>query len=481
LADLKVAREYYLPGYYNNSRRIGSSVRLVLSDSFRWPKDMKWYPDYEDGLYDDKARLAKKYDELIAQNEKLIRKQKLQDWLPNGKLRNADGTVQDISYSCGDFAHSNGPTKLGLVTVATINLQDSAPNLTRTSIVGESGQVFASKNNLYIANEHWWWWPAPGQTDYTYLHKFDITDPNKAVYVASGGVDGHIVDQFSMDEDSAGFFRVATTISSRVADQNNPWGRIETTNKISVLGENNGALNVVGQTPEIAKGERIFSSRLLEGKGYVVTYHQVDPFFTVDLSDPTNPHVVGELKIPGFSTYIHPLDADHVLTIGTYIPENSTDWRLRSLQLAIFDVSDFANPKQTFTQKVGDGYSWSEAAYDHHAFNYFKEKKQLAIPFYDWDYQQTGDGYWSTFKSEIRVFGIDTQTGITPVGSLSMADLYQSYSYNNWTWYWSPWVRRSVMADNYVYAISDAGIRVADIANLSQPVATVQFDGYSYP
>lgn len=481
IGQLKVAREYYLPGNYSNSRRIGSSVRLVLSDSFRWPKDMKWYPDYEQGLYEDKARLSRKYDELMDSNEKLIRQQSLNEWLPEGKLKNPDGSEVDIAYQCSDFSKSNAPTKLGLVTVATINLADPGPNLHRTSIVGESGEIFASHNNLYVANQHWWWWPAPGQEDYTYIHKFDITDPDKATYVASGGVDGHIVDQFSMDEDAAGFFRVATTISTRVSDPNNQWGRIETTNRVSVLGENSGQLDVVGKTPDIAPGERIYSSRFIEGRGYVVTYRQVDPFYTIDLSNPADPKVVGELKIPGFSTYIHPLDANHVLTIGTYIPENNTNWQARALQLAIFDVSDFANPKQTFTHTVGTAYSWSEAAYDHHAFNYFPEKKQLAIPFYDWNSSYSGDQYWTGFISELKVFGIDTQTGITAKGSLSMADMYQTYNYYNWTWYWTPWVRRSVMADNYVYAISDAGIRVADIANLGSPVATVQFDGYSYP
>ncbi|MBL9039614.1 MAG: beta-propeller domain-containing protein, partial [Archangium sp.] len=329
------------------------------------------------------------------------------------------------------------------------------------------------------------WWPQPGQRDATYLHQFDISHPDGAVYAGSGVVDGSIVDQFSMDEWN-GHFRVATTVQSRVPDTQNPqntWGRIETTNRVSVLRNVNGSLDVVGQSAELAPGERIMSSRFIEGKGFVVTFRQVDPLFTFDLTDPTNVRKLGELKIPGFSTYLHPIDADHLLTIGTYVPEpvngQPQDWRARALQLAIFDVSDMANPRQTFTQLVGTAYGWSEAQHEHKAFNYFPAKKLLAIPFASWESDwSSGSSYWSSFTSDLRVFGVDATTGFTPRGAVSMRDLYQVHNYGNWSYYWTPAVRRSVMADDYVYAISDAGLRVAHISNLSAPLATAQLERY---
>ena len=472
LAAPRVQQEYYLPGYYSNSRRIGSSVRVVLSDSFRWPAGVQWWPTSTDGgLYQDASRFAAAIDELIANNERIIRAASLQDWLPPGKRKLEDGSEVDLTYSCSDFSRSNAPTLLGLLTIATLNL-DTPGNIARTSVVAEAGEVYASQKNLYVANRHWWWWPEPGQSSYTYLHKFDITDPDRAVHVASGGVEGDIVDQFSMDENAAGFFRVATTISTRVEDPDQWWGRLETNNRVSVLGEQSGRLEVVGQTPDLAKGQRITSSRFFEDKGFVVTFRQVDPLFTLDLKDPTNPTVVAELEVPGFSTYLHPLDANHLLTIGTYVDPANT--QSRSLQLAIFDVTDMANPRQTFTQQVGTAYGWSEAQYEHKAFNYFPARKLLAIPFYDYLPNQTSD-YWTSFVSDLRVFEVDPATGFTPKGALSMKDAYVASNDWGWTYYWSPWVRRSVMADQFVYAISDAGIRVADVANLSQPLGTVMF------
>jgi len=469
-----VLEQFYLPGGYDSSRRIGSSVRAVLSDSFHWPPDVKWWPAYDPFIYQDPNRLARALDDLIASNEAIIRRQPLDAWLPHGTRKLPDGSTVDIGYNCSDFSKANAPTRLGIVTVATLDL--SQPDqLSRTSIMGEPGQIYASPSSLYVGSNHWWWWPQPGQVDYTYFHKFDITRPDKTVYVASGGVRGTILNQFSMDEDSSGFFRVATNISTRVADPQFPWGRLSTTNRVSVLAERRGALQVIGQTEELSPGESIYSSRFLGNRGFVVTFRQVDPLITLDLSDPEHPKKVGELKVPGFSTYIHPLDDNHILTLGQYVPE-SGDWRSRAIKLSIFDVSDLSQPNEKFTQLVGTAWGWSEAAHQNKAFNYFPEKKLLAIPFSDWNSYAGCATYWCAFVSDLRVFEIDVANGIQPKGALGMRDVYESINVNGWTYYWAPHVRRSVLADNFAYAISDAGIRVADVDSLSQPIRTVLFE-----
>jgi uncharacterized secreted protein with C-terminal beta-propeller domain len=154
------------------------------------------------------------------------------------------------------------------------------------------------------------------------------------------------------------------------------------------------------------------------------------------------------------------------------------DWRQRALQLTIFDVTDMRNPKQAHTQLVGTSSGYSEAQHDHKAFNYFPAKKLLAIPFIDWNWGATGDSYWSSFTSDLRVFSVDPVTGFTPKGAISMRDLYQVEQWSNWTYYWSPQVRRSVMADDFVYAISDSGIRAANVTNLSAPLSTARFNRY---
>jgi uncharacterized secreted protein with C-terminal beta-propeller domain len=465
---------------------VGASVRLVISDNFNFPSTVRWWPDGKGtNLWDpaNKARKVEEFNKLIAENEKIIRAQSLAEWVPAGSVT-IGGQTSSAPHECSKFQKVNAPTRLGTVSIVTLNLSNPT-EIDRSSIIAEAGEIYASQKNLYVATRHWWWWPAPGQRDTTYLHKFDISNPDAALYVASGSVDGHIVDQFSMDENAKGFFRVATTTMFRVPDPMNPnnwWGRVETVNHVNVLAEKSGALEVVGQSEDLAAGERITSARFIEDKGFVVTFRQVDPLFTFDLSDPTNPKKLGELKIPGFSTYLHPMDANHLLTIGTYVPEPvngvQPDWRQRALQLTIFDVSDMTNPKQAHTQLVGTSSGYSEAQHEHKAFNYFPAKKLLAIPFIDWNWNATGDAYWTYFTSDLRVFSVDATTGFTPRGAISMRDMYQVERYSNWTYYWTPQVRRSVMADDFVYAISDSGIRAANVANLAMPIATARFVRY---
>ncbi len=484
LANPVATQEYFLPGWYNSGRKVGDSVRMVTTDSFHFPPTMQWWPDWQSNFNTDDNARKQAFNDLIAKNEKLIRDQKLSDWLPAAELTLGGKTVE-LPQACTSFSKVNAPVRLGTITVTTFNLSKPG-TLDRESIVGESGQIYASQKNLYVATQHWWWWPAPGQKDTTYVHKFDISNPDQAIYVASGKVDGHIVDQFSMDENDQGFFRIATTTGERVVDPANPqnwWGTLQLTNHVNVMSEKDGYLKVLGTSASLADGERIMSSRFLGDTAYVTTFHNVDPFFTFDMKDPTNPKMVGQLQVPGFSSYIHPIDASHVMTIGTYMPapdpNGNTNWNERHLQLALYDVSDLANPKQSFTQAVGTAYSWSDAQYDHKAFNYFGAKQLLAIPFADYDWGQTGDAYWSAFISDLRVFKVDPQLGFTPMGAVSMNDMYQVQQYYNWTYYWLPNVQRSVMADDFVYAISNAGIRVANIADLTKPVATAEFDRYS--
>jgi hypothetical protein len=494
IGSLKVVAEHWLPGHYDRSRRVGSSVRVVLTNSFSWPSGVELYPPYE--LFPSGPDTAEERKKIVAgwipgakqRNESLIRGRSLAEWLPSSKRRLASGQLVDVGYSCTDFARANAPVRLGLVTVATLNLDHQEQPPQQTSIVGEAGEIYASQESLYIATPHWWWWDAIGQDSHTYIHKFDITSPDKAIWVASGGVAGTIVDQFSLDEHQNAL-RVATTISRRVPDPEHPswwWGRVETRNRVSVLRENAGALEVIGETPDLAAGEQIYSSRFLGKRGFMVTFRRTDPLYTLDLSNPYQPRVAGELKVPGFSTYLHPLDENHLLAMGTYLPDpgetGEVSWSERRMKLTLFDVSDFENPKEKFSHLIGTANGWSEAAYEHKAFNWFPERKLLAIPFSDYrnDLSLTG-GYWDYFISEVRVFSVDVKSGIAARGALSLADVFITQKYNNWSWYYTPWIRRSVMAsdqagNDFVYAVSDAGIRVANLAAPSTALGTVLFD-----
>jgi hypothetical protein len=473
LSAPQVTGELYLPGGYHDARLSGGSVRLVLNESFSWPAGMRWYPDYDPDLWKDTSRLERAIDSLMDTNEQLIRARSLSDWRRDGYFKQPDGTQVPLPQDCRDFHRTNAPTQLGYVTVASIDLDAAvaqAPG--RTTLVAQPGILYSNGSALYLTAQHWWWWLEPGQRDYTYIHKFDLEQSQRARYVASGTLEGYLLDQFSLDEHE-GVLRAATTLSRRVEEAGNPWGRIETTNRVSTLRQDGNRLELLGRSEDLAKGERIYSARFLGNKGYVVTFRQVDPLFTFDLSDPAHPRKVGELKVPGFSTYIHPLGDSHLLTVGMQVPENG-DWRTRSLKLSLFDVSDLAHPREAFTQLVGSPSSSSEALYDHKAFNFFAAKGLLAIPFTDWVPSYSGY-YWDFFVSDLRVFRVDTATGFTPLGSLSMTDLYRTQATSRWSYWYMPYVRRSVMADDYVYAISDAGVRVSHVNQLSTPLATTRF------
>lgn len=475
LASPQVVGELFLPGAYDDARLAGGAARVVLREQFEWPSGVRWYPESDDGsLWKDTKRMEAALDALMVENERLIRARSLSDWLQQPGWRRADGTVETWTRDCQGFHRTNAPTRLGFVTVASLDLDApvvQAPGL--TTLVADTNLVYATATSLYLSARHWWWWEEAGQSDYSYVHKLALTQPHRAHYVASATVEGQPLNQFSFDEHE-GVLRVATTLTRRVKDPASRWGRTETSSRVSTYGQQGDRLALLGQSAELAEGERIFSARFLGTKGYVVTFRQTDPLFTFDLSDPTNPHKVGELKVPGFSTYLHPLGDTHLLAIGEHRGEDG-NWTSRSLKLTLFDVSDLANPREAFTQQVGSLSSYSEALYDHKAFTWFAAKGLLAIPFVDWNWTNGTGDYWSNFTSELRVFRVNPATGFVPVGALSMKDLYQTVSTPQWSYSYVPYVRRSVMADDYVYAITDAGVRVSRVEQLTEPLATVRF------
>ncbi|RYZ43238.1 MAG: hypothetical protein EOO72_06915, partial [Myxococcaceae bacterium] len=478
VANPTVVDQVYLPGLFTQARRVDSSVRLVLSEAFRWPAGVRSWVNYTEELYKDEDKLDDAIDAQIAANEKLIRANTLDQWLPAGRRVDAAGVTTALPVSCGDFYRSNAPSALGFVTVASLDLDARTAAPGRTSLVAEPGTVYASKDSLYLAHSHYWWWPEVGQKDFTYLHKFDLRQPGRAVYAGSGTVEGMPINQFALDE-YEGVLRMATTVTTRLPEPEHEdwwWGRTTTASRVTTLGLKNGHLAELGRSEDLAEGERIFSARFVGPRGYVVTFLQVDPLFTFDLSDPAHPRKVGELKVPGFSTYMHPVGDHHLLTLGIHTDPNGGCCGSRALKLSLFDVGDMANPKEVSTQLVGEAYGWSEALYEHKAFNYFAAKGLVAIPFTDYSRSYgSSEDYWSGFRTDLRVFRVDLSAGISPVGAVPMSDLFKTQNLPQWSYYYTPDVRRSVMADDYVYAISDAGVRVSKVQSLQTPLVTVPF------
>ena len=483
----RVLRELFLPGSYKAARRVGASVRVVFNDNINWPGGLKWYPDYKPGQdYSDISWREEAYRQLMRKNARLIKEHPLADWLPEGYVKEQGGKKTPHTYSCGDFYRPNASVELGLVTVLSLDLDKPHAAPGRTSILGKVDMIYANQSSLYLANRHWWRSinrPTDSR-DHTYLHKFDIKDIKSAKYVASGGVEGSLLNQFAMDEHK-GFMRLATTRSEVVKESSNGWSTTEPVNRITVLAEKAGRLEEVGKSKDLARSERIYSARFMGDRGYLVTFRQVDPLYTMDLSNPYKPRVVGELKIPGYSSYIHPVGKNHLLAMGMHIPAPGTgSWQDRALKLSIFDVSNFSSPKETLSYKIGSVYGRSEALSEHKAFNFYSERNLLAIPFSDWDYSKSGADYWKSFVSELKVFKVDVNNAsIKEVGALSMADMFEKkYGSNKYGYYYGYnwWVRRSVMAtdqqnSDFLYAISDVGIRVSSLSSPATVLAEAGF------
>jgi len=465
MSNPKITAEIRLPGSYQSARRINDRVRVVMSDDFPFPDGVKYWPDLPPGATTDERNKA--FDALEAANEALIRGRSLDDWLRKGELEIPGGATTPISYNCSDFSLSSAPTRPGLLIVATVDLTDDSLK-SRSAVLAEPGTVYASKETLYVATSHWWWWPEPGQTDASYIHAFDLTDPDTAPYLGSGTVDGTVDDQYAMDE-FAGALRLATHLTTRV-DDGTTWGTLKASNRISVLKLQGGSLALIGKTDDYGAGEQTYGTRFVGTRGFVITAKQVDPLFTFDLGDPTHPVKVGELQMPGFIAYLHPIDDTHLLGIGREVTITQTS-ETAQVKVALLDVSDLANPQVLAVQLVGQGFAYSDALWDPHAFTWLPSEKMLAFPFAD---------FASTnFVSDLRLFKVDPATGIQALGSLSMADVFLTYSYENWSWSWSPFVRRGILAADasgqYVYAISDAGVRSAKVANLPAWLQTVKF------
>lgn len=201
----------------------------------------------------------------------------------------------------------------------------------------------------------------------TIIHKIAISG-SRLEYQNFGEVPGYVLNQFSMDEDN-GYFRIATTKSGSWSDIQ--YENKESYNNLYVL---NKDLKVVGRLEELGETERIYSVRFMQGRAYMITFRETDPLFVIDVSDPKNPEVLGKLKIPGFSNYLHPYDNTTLIGVGQ---ERGTS---RGLKLSLYDVSDVENPKEIDKYVFEDLYSSSLAQTDHKAFLFSKEKNLLVLP-----------------------------------------------------------------------------------------------------
>lgn len=371
-----------LEGSYQSARMVGGTVRMVLvtdppSVEQTWPQDGKLSSE----------------EEAAEINRQLIRDTEIDDWIPHVQTLDPAGraTSTERLLECSDISRPRDPAGLSTMTVLSFDIDSGTPAPTSgAGLVATGSTVYASTDRLIVATNRWdpWRWTDDQASEWTDgtvrtdLHSFDISAPDDTTYRASGTVDGYLLSQWALDEQD-GVIRVATTTDPRSASQHSQ-------SSLVMMREDGDALSETGRVDGLGVTEQIRAVRYLSPDlAAVVTFRQTDPLYLIDTSDPTTPQVTGELKIPGYSAYLHPLDEDTLLGVGQDAdPETG---QTNGLQVSVFDLSDLSAPEQTevLTWENGD----TSVEWDHRAFTYWPGTEQVFIPMSSWS--EKGDGQFS--------------------------------------------------------------------------------------
>ncbi|AUX27465.1 hypothetical protein SOCEGT47_080560 [Sorangium cellulosum] len=459
-----VVKELYFEGWYASARRDGQHVRTVLTGGAHGPA-LRYWPEAMTESPSSAEAWRAAFEQLRAENTAIIEGAPVSTWLPY-RFEERGDAVALLEARCSDFyVPEAGTTSYGLTQIEAIDLDHLDREPASTSVIGATDTVYASHDALYVAARGWQeplsradLGDEPVILDATHLHKFDLTaDPSQPRYVASGSVPGHLLNQFSLDEHD-GRLRIATTAQLASATA---W---TTANNVFVLEERGAALARVGAVLDLAPGEQIRSARFVGDRGYLVTFRQVDPLFVLDLADPAAPAVTGELKIPGFSEYMHPMDDGHLLTIGR---DGTDDGRVTGVALQVFDVTDPTAPALLHKETLEAPNAHSPAEHDHKAFTYDGERGLLAFPLVS-SARDTG-----AMESALQLYHVDLDDGFRWLGAVDHSAFFDATP-DDWGCYaYLPEVRRGLFIEDHVYSISLGGVIASSLDDLATPVASL--------
>ena len=409
----ELERTVEVEGYYLSSRMIGDDVYLVSNKNI-----------YIHLLKDNAC------DEL----EEDYFKPKYIDTKLGKEVRYID---YDCIYYIPEFEDTS------YLNIAAFNIKNEEPVNIETYL-GAGDEIYASNTNLYVTKGKYNYEENDGNYDVdTEIYKFKLKDAT-CTFEKLGTVPGTVLNQFSMDEKD-GYFRIATTNSSS-------WNSEDNTNNLYILNEN---MEIVGKLEGLAEGEKIYSVRFMGDRAYMVTFVQTDPLFVIDLSNPTTPTVLGELKIPGYSKYLHPYDDTHLIGIGedTKVVNYGYGDQVitNGMKMALFDVTDPNNPVEMYNVKIGEKGTYSEVLNNHKALLFSKEKNLIAFPI-----SITEDDYNVTFQGVI-VYGVSLDKGFELKGKISNAqsDMDKYYSRNT--------VQRIIYIGDTLYTLSRDLIKATDM------------------
>jgi hypothetical protein len=354
--SMKVLQRLTFEGRYLSARLVRGSARVVFTSSV--PNDLHFF----------RPRHYAFPQEALERNRAVIASSRAANWLPSYELRNVRTKAKaSRSVQCRHVSRPPVFSGFGMLTVLTIDLDQGLEPVETDAILGDGEIVYASEASLYVATQRWPGQPVPGllsapPTQATSLHKFDISPPTRTAYRASGVVTGNLLNQWSLSEHD-GVLRVASTKN----------GAAESL--VTTFRERSGELVELGHVSGLGRGERIFGVRFIGDVGYVVTFRQTDPLYTIDLSSPDRPRRLGELKIPGYSAYLHPAGENLLLGLGQ---DATGEGMTFGTQLSVFDVSDVKKPIRLHRRTIEGGSS--EAESDHHAFLYWGRERLAVVP-----------------------------------------------------------------------------------------------------
>lgn len=377
--------------------------------------------------------------------------------------------------------------------ISMVDLKNPYADVTVNSYLIDIQNAYVSENNIYLLDEKYdynYTTPSPFiifglkgvfelkdySEDYDYtseqttsIYKFNILDNGTIDFACKGEAKGNTINQYSVDEYN-GYLRVA------LYDRDG--------SRVVVLDKD---LNEVGKTPDLARGENMYSSRFIGNRAYLVTYRTMDPLYAIDLTYPSHPTVLGELKIPGYSTYLHPYDENHLIGIGMETEEHvnrdytgkviSTTASVVGMKMALFDVSNVSDPKQISSTVIGDRRTTSAILTNAKALLFSKEKNLIAIPVNnyaeDFEAKDSTDtstiinNYVNSTKSYISegylVYDISAENGFNLKGTITH-DIPNNNNYNSY--YVRTKLLRGLYIEDKLYTVSESMIKINSLSNL---------------
>ena len=475
----RITRRLHIDGSYISSRLVNNAARIVIQSG---PTGLEWAYPNGSGL-----RAERQAEE---QNRQLINQSTVDNWVPWFALENSEGQLlkEGTLTTCERIYHPASNSGLQMLNIVTVDLGEELfeEQIASTSVLADGQTVYSSKNNLYVATTEWFderQLQADRETSSdqpstirTRIHKFDISDPTNTLYRSSGQVTGTVLNQYSMSEHND-HLRVATT--------NHGWWspQPEATSEsyVTVLKETDGGLSEIGQVGNIGKGERIYAVRFLGDIATVVTFRQTDPLYTIDLSRPESPKVLGELKILGYSAYLHPVTDNLLLGVG----QDALDTGQRlGTQVSLFDISDLSKPIRVDQWQLPGG--TSEIEYNARAFLHWPNENLFVLPVTTHQIASPdGDAFSGAIALELNGQKLDERGRITHLKSdpkvtcqrwseerENETEVERQHCWADFDWRGT--IQRSLVIDDQIHSLSSLGLLTSDLKTL-KPLSFLAF------